>query len=112
MKQEIFEYKSIQYIIEIGQNKQDNFDIINSADLKDIWFHVSDIPSCHVILKTYNKTNKIPHQVIKRCAYLCKINSKAKTELKCNIHYTTIDNVEHAEKKGQVHVKNFKTISV
>ena len=66
MKQEIFEYKSIQYIIEIGQNKQDNFDIINSADLKDIWFHVSDIPSCHVILKTYNKTNKIPHQVIKR----------------------------------------------
>jgi RecG-like helicase len=103
MKQEIFEYKSIQYIIEIGQNKQDNFDIINSADLKDIWFHV---------LKTYNKTNKIPHQVIKRCAYLCKINSKAKTELKCNIHYTTIDNVEHAEKKGQVHVKNFKTISV
>ena len=112
MKQEIFEHKSKQYIIEIGQNKQENFDIIDSACPTDIWFHVEDMPSCHVILKTDEKLSDIPRQVIKRCAYLCKINSKAKTMSKCVINYTTINNVTKTEILGQVHVKNYKTVSV
>lgn len=112
MKKEVFEHNSIEYIIEIGQNKQDNFDIIDSACLTDIWFHVEDMPSCHVILKTDGKMSDIPKQVIKRCAYLCKINSKAKTQSKCNISYTTIDNVTKTEIIGQVHVKKCKTVSV
>ena len=112
MKKEVFEHNSIEYIIEIGQNKHDNFDIIDSACLTDIWFHVEDMPSCHVILKTDQKITSIPKQVIKRCAYLCKINSKAKTQSKCNISYTTIDNVSKTEIIGQVHVKKCKTVSV
>jgi predicted ribosome quality control (RQC) complex YloA/Tae2 family protein len=112
MKQEIFEHKSIEYMIQIGQNKQDNFDIIDSAETSDIWFHVDGMSSCHVILKTYEKMRNIPHQVLKRCAYLCKINSKAKTLAKCNIHYTTIENVTKTTIIGQVQIKNVKTISI
>jgi predicted ribosome quality control (RQC) complex YloA/Tae2 family protein len=112
MKREIFEYKSKVYNIEIGKNKHDNFDIIESACITDIWFHVEGMSSCHVILKTYEKMNDIPRQVIKRCAYLCKINSKAKTQSKCVISYTTINNVTKTEIIGQVHVKNCKTVSV
>jgi len=112
MKQEIFAHKSKQYIIEIGENKKDNFDIIDSSCETDIWFHVEGIPSCHVILKTEQKMSDIPHQVIKRCAYLCKINSKAKTKSKCGISYTTINNVTKTEILGQVKVKNCKTVSV
>lgn len=112
MKQEIFENKSIEYIIQIGQNRQDNFDIIDSASSSDLWFHVEGIPSCHVILKTDQKINSIPHQVIKRCAYLCKINSKAKTQSKCNVSYTTIENITKTEIIGQVHVKKCKTVRV
>ena len=112
MKQEIFQHKSVEYVIEIGQNKQDNFDIIDSANDTDIWFHVQDIPSCHVILKTEEKIRNIPHQVLKRCAYLCKINSKAKTLPKCEISFTTINNVTKTNIIGQVQIKNFKIISI
>lgn len=112
MKQETFEHKSIEYMIQIGQNKQDNFDIFDIAVSSDIWFHVDGRPSCHVILKTDEKIRNIPHQVLKRCAYLCKINSKAKTLPKCEIHYTTIENVTKTNIIGQVQIKNYKTISI
>lgn len=112
MKQEIFEHKTVEYLIEIGQNKQDNFDIIDLAIPTDIWFHVEGMSSCHVILKTEEKIRNIPHQVLKRCAYLCKINSKAKTLSKCDISYTTINNVTKTAIIGQVHIKNYKTISI
>ena len=112
MKQEIFQHKTIEYTIQIGQNRQDNFDIIDLANSTDIWFHVEGIPSCHVILKTDEKMRDIPHQVIKRCAYLCKINSKAKTQKKTDITYTTIDNVTKTDVLGQVQVKNCKNVSV
>lgn len=112
MKEDIFQYKTIDYIIQIGQNKQDNFDIIDMAVTTDIWFHVEGIPSGHVILKTNKKFRDIPHQVIKRCAYLCKINSKAKTLPKCDINYTTIDNVIKTNIIGQVNATNCKKICV
>lgn len=112
MKQEIFEHKSVEYIIEIGENKQDNFNIIDSASPSNIWFHVEGMPSCHVILKTEEKIRNIPHQVLKRCAYLCKINSKAKTLPKCEISFTTINNVTKTNIIGQVQIKNFKIISI
>ena len=112
MKTEIFNHKSVEYIIHIGQNKVDNFAIIDESICTDIWFHVSNMPSCHVILKTTEKMSNIPHQVIKRCAYLCKINSKAKTQSKCTISYTTINNVTKTDIVGQVEVKNCKSVSV
>jgi predicted ribosome quality control (RQC) complex YloA/Tae2 family protein len=112
MKEEIFHHNSVEYIILIGQNKNDNFDIIDNANSTDIWFHVEGIPSCHVILKTYDRISSIPRQVIKRCAYLCKINSKAKILNKCDISYTTIDNVTKTNIIGQVQVTKHKTISV
>ena len=83
--------KNNEYIIKIGQNRRDNFDIIDAACSNDIWFHVEGMSSCHVILKTEQKMSGIPLQVIKRCAYLCKINSKAKTQSKCNISYIIIN---------------------
>ena len=112
MKEEIFLHNSIEYIIQIGQNKNENFDIIEQANSRDIWFHVEGIPSCHVILKTDEKMTLIHRKVIKRCAYLCKINSKAKKLPLCNILYTTIDNVTKTDLVGQVQVKKYKIVSV
>ena len=112
MKQEILEYNKIKYIIEIGENKYDNFEIIDKAEKSDIWFHVDGLPSCHVILKTHEKIKHIPLYIIKQCAYLCKINSKAKTLQKCGICYTTIDNISKTDIIGQVNIKNFKVVYV
>ena len=77
MTQEIFNYKTDKYVFIIGRNKEDNCKIIDESSQSDIWFHVENESSCHVILKNANKLHDIPIQVIKRGAYLCKINSKA-----------------------------------
>jgi predicted ribosome quality control (RQC) complex YloA/Tae2 family protein len=110
MKIEIFEYKLNQYTIIIGQNKHENFLIIDESVDTDVWFHVDGEPSCHVILKNEDKLHDIPIQVLKRCAYLCKINSKAKHQQKCSVIYTQIKNVLKTEEIGKVAVNNFKTI--
>jgi predicted ribosome quality control (RQC) complex YloA/Tae2 family protein len=111
MKQEVFEYKSIEYIFFIGKNKEENFKIIDESVETDIWFHVNDEPSCHVILKNTDKLRDIPKQVIKKGAYLCKINSKAKTKL-ATIMYTPLMHVTKTDVIGQVIVETFKTLSL
>lgn len=107
---ESFCFNNETYTILIGKNKIDNNDLIDEADKKDIWFHVQDMPSCHVLLKHNINVKKYPQQVIKRCAYLCKIHSKAKTLHKCNIIYTTISNITKTNHMGEVVANNLKTI--
>jgi predicted ribosome quality control (RQC) complex YloA/Tae2 family protein len=112
MKADIFEYDSIEYNILIGTNKYENFQLIDNAVDTDIWFHVENEPSCHVILKNDSRIHDIPKQVIKRCAYLCKINSKSKIQNKSYIMYTQIKNVTKTEIIGQVNVTTYKVINV
>jgi predicted ribosome quality control (RQC) complex YloA/Tae2 family protein len=102
-----------EYIIHIGENKRDNWEIIDDADDGDIWFHVENIPSCHVILKCSSLTKKPCSKVLKRCAYLCKIHTNsAKSLKKCNITYTYVACLEKTNHVGEVIARNCKTISV
>jgi predicted ribosome quality control (RQC) complex YloA/Tae2 family protein len=112
MKTDFFNYNNTTYTIIIGKNKNENWSIIDDASGTDLWFHISEIPSCHVILKTDEKINIVPRQVIKRCAYLCKINSSAKTMTKCDVIYAAITNVKKTDIVGQVTVTQSKTVSV
>jgi predicted ribosome quality control (RQC) complex YloA/Tae2 family protein len=108
MKTDYFE----TYQIHIGQSAVENSVLVSSASLTDIWFHVFQEPSCHVILKNTEKLHAIPHKVIKRCAYLCKINSKAKTQSKCQIMYSYASNVAPTEIPGQVKTTEYKLLRV
>ena len=113
MKQETFVADNKEWTVAIGRNREDNWQIIDSSEATDIWFHVSNEASCHVVLKTTVKIGDIPKQVIKRCAYLCKINSKAKTsKTKVSIVYTQIKNVEKVDHVGQVYTSSTKTVTV
>jgi len=109
---EVFKHGSEHYTIIVGKNKKENFDIIDDAVDTDLWFHVHNESSCHVILKNTNKIRDIPLQVIKRCAYLCKINSKSKIQRKCTVVYTQIKNVIKTEIVGQVLVSSYKSVNV
>jgi predicted ribosome quality control (RQC) complex YloA/Tae2 family protein len=112
MKEELFEFKSNEYSILIGTNKHENFELIDASVETDVWFHVENEPSCHVILKNEGPIRDIPKQVIKRCAYLCKINSKAKTQNQSYIMYTQLKNVVKTEIIGQVNVSSYKVVNV
>jgi hypothetical protein len=63
-------------------------------------------------LKTEEKMKEIPRQVIKRCAYKCKINSNAKTQKRASIIYTKMSNVMQTEHIGEVAVSEYKRVLV
>ena len=115
MKTETFVFENTEYTIYIGQNKNENWELIDAAEKTDIWFHIDGVPSCHVILVNSNvvKLRDVPRQVIKRCAYLCKINSSAlvKSMPKCVVIYTPISEVVKTAIVGQVSIKSCKSVS-
>ena len=114
MKTELFEI----YIIQIGKSAIENTNLINASIETDIWFHIHNEPSCHVILKNVERMHSIPNKVIKRCAYLCKINTKAKADSrakrpnKCEIIYAYIANVRTTAVPGKVEIEEYKLVSV
>lgn len=128
MKEEIYFFNNQNYSIKIGKNKTENDHIVKTSAKTDIWFHVDNIkstfgaprvftkrvniPSSHVILLNNDKLNKIPKQVIKRCACLCKSNSSSKSESKCEIIYTEMANVTPTRHEGQVTLNGLSKIIV
>ena len=89
------------YDILIGVSDQNNWDIIAHSSQNDLWFHVDDQPSCHVIIKTNNE-KKIEKRVIRHAAMICKMNSKAKHQKNTKIIYTRIKNVIKGDTVGSV----------
>lgn len=110
MKIETFSNEYGEWTIIIGKNKEENWKIIDEAEPTDIWFHVENMPSCHVILKTSTHLSSVTNDVLKHCALLCKMNSKAKTEKKTIIMYSPIKNVKKTKTIGEVIVNSFKTL--
>lgn len=102
-----------EYEIIIGKNAQENFDIIDTSDENDIWFHLDDHSSPHVIIRTNGLGMKIDKKIIKRACVLCKQHSKLKSEKKVAVIYTLIKYVKKDEKiVGTVHTTNVKTITI
>jgi predicted ribosome quality control (RQC) complex YloA/Tae2 family protein len=104
-------YDNYIYTINVGRNAKDNWDLIDKSKQEDIWFHVDDIPSCHVVLTIDD--NKIPHKsVINYCAFLCKSNSKARYIKNISIIYTEIKNIRKSKTIGSVITKHTKIIKL
>jgi len=57
------------YKVLIGRNSKENQALLKIAKSNDIWMHIRDIPSSHLIIKT-DKQN-LPESVIKKAAKLC-----------------------------------------
>jgi|APCry1669190731_1035312.scaffolds.fasta_scaffold80355_2 predicted ribosome quality control (RQC) complex YloA/Tae2 family protein len=108
-----FIYQNQKYIISIGKNKTENWGIIDGASSDDLWFHLNDFPSPHVILKTNNLTiDEIPNEVIKECCLLCKQYSKYKNMPNdyLKIIYTPVYNIKKGEDIGSVVYKSMKKL--
>jgi len=76
-------------LIYIGKSSKQNSILLSKiARPDDFWFHLKDMPSCHVILKNPNKTNDIMDDVLLYCAKLVKENSSARNSGKVSVIYT------------------------
>jgi predicted ribosome quality control (RQC) complex YloA/Tae2 family protein len=107
-----FVHDEVKYTIHSGKSAKGNDKLLDESSPSDVWFHVADAPSAHIILSnpTNLAINKIPRQVIKRCACICKASAKLST--KCAIIYTERANVEKTEILGRVTTTNVRTIQI
>lgn len=110
------EHENIIYDILIGKNAKENWNLIDNADDFDLWLHIDNMPSCHVIVKerlqknNNNLDNKnvndnygYPVSVIKIAGRLCKLHTTNSTK-NVNIVYTTINNVSKGKHIGSVNI--------
>ena len=103
----------IEYIL--GQHASDNFEIIDNSNEDDIWFHINNEPSGHVIAImpdniTFSK--KQLRQIITQGALVCKENSKYKSQRNLEVVYAYVKNIEKTNIPGKVVITNSKIISV
>jgi len=122
----------------IGRNAKNNVEIIEESHPEDIWFHVSNESSCHVIAvmnleyyntihngvtdpeKEYLRYNFIPDNltkkqfmhIIKQGAVICKEYSKCKSEKNVEIIYTNVENVIPTNIVGTVSAFKSKKIVI
>ena len=65
-------------LIYMGRDKFENEDLIKYAQHHDIWFHVHNLSSAHVYLRTKEPVAKyieLSKELIAECAQLTKANS-------------------------------------
>jgi predicted ribosome quality control (RQC) complex YloA/Tae2 family protein len=100
----------------IGQNAAENFQIIDDSQPNDLWFHVTEFPSCHVIAKINDIMDSINRKdikyIVKQGAILCKQHSKYKSVKNLDINYTEISNVQKTSVVGSVITSNTKNITI
>lgn len=99
----------------IGENAQDNFDILDICKPDDIWFHLHKESSCHVIAVMPNdyKFNRIQMtKIITQGALCCKQHSKTKSNRQVEICYTRVINIVKTHIIGQVIAKDQKIVII
>ena len=96
----------------IGENAQDNFDIIDQSEPDDLWFHLNGEASCHVVASISKEEieRKEKGYIIRKGAELCKRFSKQKSQKNVPIVYTRIKDVKKTEISGQVQIENTSII--
>lgn len=93
----------------IGQDAKDNFDILDRAEPTDLWFHVYNEPSCHVIAHIPGIMDRNDLRLIRTCgAVVCREHSKksSKTPIVC----AKVENVIKGTRVGQVRVDKYRLI--
>lgn len=98
--------------IYLGKNSiQNDYLLSKIAAPEDLWFHPSNKPGAHVILKKNNSKEIIPDKVLLQCAKLTKRFSKTQNDSKIPVIYTERKYVKKANSKiAFVTYKNEKEI--
>ena len=99
----IEEFNDITIII--GQNAQENWNLIN-FDCDYIWLHLNSFPSCHVIIEDNNPEP----EVLEYAAQLCKENTKYRNLKNLKICYTKCNNLKKGKDIGSVVYKSKRQV--
>lgn len=115
MSLQTIKYNNKEYVFQIGKNAENNWNIIKIAESDDIWFHVNDYSSAHVILKNPDllSIKDFPIHVLRYCAIKCKNkNNKLKHINNLSVCYTKINNIKLGTNVGSVIIGNDKVYNI
>ena len=115
MKQWIRNIDGDEYVFLIGSHQSENQELIDNSKNSDIWFHVANVPSCHVICQLDDiviKDKKHLKKVIKQGALCCKIHSKFANVKNLEITYCRVEDLTNTDVIATVIVKNGKSITI
>ena len=96
------------YKILLGKSEKGNIDLLENSRAKDIWFHMRDRPSAHVIVVTDKKN--IPESVIHEAAGLC-VDFTMFENGTYLVDYTQRRNVS-IQDGANVHYVDYKTVDI
>ena len=109
MKTESILINEKEYQILIGRNKYENEKIIKLSNSNDIWFHLNDYSSCHIILQSGE--DNIPKQYLLEIAKMFSLYKKGLPK-NYKVIYTNIKNIILTDEIGTVIPKNSKIIKI
>jgi predicted ribosome quality control (RQC) complex YloA/Tae2 family protein len=117
MKTEYVKVSGIPVPIEfwIGSNAQDNFDMIDEAGQYDLWFHINNESSGHVIARISDnkELNKnLLNKIIIQGGLICKKYSKYKSKRDLEIVYTRIFDIVKTHTTGKVLLRSSKVFII
>lgn len=77
-----------------GRSAEGNHALLQAASPQDIWMHVKDGPSAHVLIKRISTAETVPHGVLLDAAALCLNKSWRKDEAKAEVIYALAKDVK------------------
>ncbi|MEA1880523.1 MAG: NFACT RNA binding domain-containing protein, partial [Campylobacterota bacterium] len=96
------------YKVLVGRNSNENQKLLEIAKANDLWMHIRDVPSSHVIIRT-DKQN-LPESVIRSAAKLC-VDFSVKNPGDYEVDYTKRKFVKVQEGSSVLYNK-YETISI
>ena len=96
------------YKVQLGKNEKGNIELLQNAKAKDVWIHLKDQPSTHVLITT-DKQN-LPMNVIQSAARLC-VNFTTTAKDKFLVDYTPRREVT-IQHGANVLYNKYKTIEI
>ena len=104
---ELFEYEG--WRIRVGRNERENAWLLRQARAGDLWLHLKERPSSHVIIENPNR-RQIPRHIIEKAARLCVETSLTQPGAYL-VDFTYRRHVK-IERGAQVNYVNYDTIKV
>ena len=109
MKELILTEDGIEYTVWVGVNAKDNWNIIQQSEPDDLWFHVDNVPSAHVILR---HRGQYTDKIVTRCAQICRESvKKISVKSTFTVISTQVGNLTLGEALGSVYISPTATIT-
>ncbi len=116
MEKEVDKIYTKMVKIKYGKNAKENWNLIDESSSDDLWFHIDDYPSTHVILEYDENIKEVElEKYINECVELCiektpKIKSYKPKIKSVKVIYSKVENIKKGKSVGEVIILNHKLV--